>query len=276
MTLRNKVIFLFIFLLFIILFSIYIYFNNRKKSKVLLVTIAIGDGYLDQYKRLFHESQKNYASKNGYEFKVVTEFLDKNINENSTISFNKILVCSQEWSNDYDFIIFIDADILININSPPIHNYINYGNCIGIIDEYSQPSKERRLKLQEKMGWEKCATDYYKLCGFDIETDMVFNSGVLVMQPKIHKHFLKKIYDKYIKQSISHSRCFHFEQSCIGYEIQKEKLYKVLDNRFNAVWGLTKSINIENITLNDYFNKNYFIHFAGHIDYDKINEIKME
>jgi len=242
--------------------------------KVILVTIAIGEKYLAEYNNLFYQSHYNYAKKHCYDFKVITDFLDKNIKHSSTISFNKILVCNQEWSNDYDFIIFIDADILININSPSIHNYIDYHDCIGIIDEYSQPSKERRLKIQQNMGWETSAVDYYKLCGFDIQTDMVFNSGVLVMQPKIHKNFLQYIYNKYILQSISHYRGFHFEQSCIGYEIQKNKLYKVIDNKFNAVWGLTKMDNIENISLNSFFNQNYFIHFAGDVDFDKINEIQ--
>ena len=95
--------------------------------KVLLVTIAIGNQYLRQYELLFKTSQENYAKKCGYDFKVITDFLDKDKDNkyNSTISFNKILVCSQEWSNNYDFIIFVDADILININSPPIHNYID-------------------------------------------------------------------------------------------------------------------------------------------------------
>ena len=243
--------------------------------KVLLVTIAIGEKYLDEYKSLFYKSQRNYAMKNGYDFKVITEFLDKDIKENASISFNKILVCNQEWSNDYDFIIFIDADILININAPPIHNYVEYGDCIGIIDEYSQPTKERRLKIQRQMGWETSASDYYKLCGLNIETDMVFNSGVLVLQPRKHKHFLQYIYNKYLKESLTHYRGFHFEQSCIGYEIQKEKLYKVLDNKFNAVWNLTKMDNIENISLNKYFNENYFIHFAGHSDFDKIPQIQL-
>jgi hypothetical protein len=124
------------------------------------------------------------------------------------------------------------------------------------------------------MGWETNAVDYYKLCGFNIQTDMVFNSGVLVMQPKKHNEFLLNIYNKYILQSVSHYRGFHFEQSCIGYELQKNNLYKVIDNRFNAVWSLTKLDNIENITLNKYFNDNYFIHFAGHTDYDKIKTIE--
>ena len=242
--------------------------------KVLLVTIAIGEKYLAEYNNLFYESQYNYAKKHGYDFKVITDFLDKNIECSSTISFNKILVCNQEWSNDYDFIIFIDADILININSPSIHNYIDYDECIGIIDEYSQPSKERRLKIQQKMNWETSAADYYKLCGLDIQTSMVFNSGVLVMQPKIHKDFLQNIYNKYVLQSKSHYRGFHFEQSCIGYEIQKNNIYKVIDNKFNALWNLTKMDNIENISLNSYFNENYFIHLAGHVDFDKIKQIQ--
>ena len=42
--------------------------------KVLLVTIAIGQNYLDEYKNLFYESQINYARKNGYDFKVITDF----------------------------------------------------------------------------------------------------------------------------------------------------------------------------------------------------------
>ena len=37
--------------------------------------------------------------------------------------------------------------------------------------------------------------------------------------------------------------------------------------------SLTKLDNIENISLNNYFNDNYFIHFAGHTDYDKIKTI---
>ena len=238
--------------------------------KVLLVTIAIGEKYLQEYETLFKKSQEEYAKKYGYDFKVVTEFLDKNIQNKSTISFNKTLVACQEWSTDYDFIIFIDADIFININSPPIHNYIEYGNCIGVIDEYSQPSKEKRLNIQRINGWETCATDYYKLSGFDIQTDMVLNSGVLVLQPKLHGTFLQKIYNDYVIQSISSPRGFHFEQSCVGYELQKAKKYKILDNKFNAIWNLTKSDD-PNINLEDYFTQNYFIHFAGHVDYHKVN-----
>ena len=33
---------------------------------------------------------------------------------------------------------------------------------------------------------------------------------------------------------------------------------------------------VKNITLNKYFNDNYFIHFAGHTDYDKVKNIEQK
>jgi hypothetical protein len=236
---------------------------------VLLVTLAIGHKYLEEYNRLFRKSQEDYAKKNNYDFKVITDYLNPMITHPHTISFNKILVCSQDWSTKYDYIIFVDADIFININSPPIHNYMDYKESIGIIDEYTQPTPLRRYKLQQEAKWETSGTEYYKLAGFDIITERVLNSGVLVMQPKHHKEFLENIYNTYVLKSINHKRGFHFEQSSIGYEILKKKLHYILPNKFNAIWSLHKltdaSLNIE-----DFFKNNYFIHFAGHYGYEHV------
>ena len=59
-----------------------------------------------------------YAKKHDYDFRVITDFLDKSMSHVDAITFNKTLVCSQEWSHEYDYIILIDADILINMMSP--------------------------------------------------------------------------------------------------------------------------------------------------------------
>lgn len=241
--------------------------------KTLLVTIAIGKQYLQMYNELFRKSQEIYAKRHSYDFLVITDYLDKKNEKNMLVHFNKILVCSQTWSDDYDFIVFIDADILIHPNAPPIHNCVDYGDNIGIADEYSQPTCDRRIQLQKKMGWEYCATDYYKKCHFDINTNMVFNSGVLVLQPKKHKTFLEYVYNKYAIQSLSNSRGPHFEQTSIGYELQKAGNYIILPNAFNAIWGLVKLDNKDNITLENFYSKNHFIHFAGYVDYDKVRDL---
>jgi hypothetical protein len=247
--------------------------SQKWRPRVLLTTIAIGEKYLKEYMALFHESQRKYALKCGYDFKIVTEVLDRERPDPSLIALSKLLICSQEWAQTYDFVIFIDADILINNDSPPLHDYIDYEGKIGIADEYSQPTKERRLLIQSRCGWERSATEYYKLCDFHIQTDMVFNTGVYVMQPKLHGAILQQIYNKYASKQIGHPRGFHYEQSCVGYELQKANIFKVIDNRFNAVWGLTKIDNITNLTVQDFFRCNYFTHLAGRIDYDLIPKI---
>jgi hypothetical protein len=245
--------------------------------KILLITLAIGDKYLQMYNLLFRKSQENYAKKYGYDFMVLDKFISSETNFSNQhphlISFQKILVCSQSFSSKYDIIIFIDADILINTNTPPLHNLKDWGNNIGIVDEYSQPTPELRIQLQKNNNWETTATDYYKLAGLDINTNKLLNTGVLVMQPKKHSQFLVNIYNKYAKQAINHFRGFNYEQSCIGYELQINNNYILIDNKWNALWALYKNIGNKYKTLQEIYNNNYFIHFAGKCDIHLVNQI---
>ena len=248
------------------------------KKKILLVTLAIGQKYLDQYNYSFRESQENYAKRYGYDFRVVTDFLDKDPANHmaSTITLNKILVCSQEWSKEYDMIIFVDADILISVSSPPIHKYMDYGDCIGIADDHWQPSRERSLEMSRERPDIKLATpaDCFKSCDLgNIETDYAFNTGVLVMQPKKHAEFLEKVYKKYIQNQKTHKKGYLYENYAIGYELLKNNLYKVLPNKFNAVWALTLWDNIHGVKLEDYYRENWFIHFAGKAELNKVHSL---
>jgi len=246
--------------------------------KVLLVTIAIGEEYLKMYEDLFKESQENYAKRYNYDFRVITDFLDKDYTNHmkSTITLNKILVCSQEWSKDYDMIIFIDADILINVCAPPIHNHMDYGDFIGIADDFWQPSIERATEMTKTRPDIKPSnpTAYYKSCDFiDIETNFEFNTGVLVMQPKKHAKFLEDVYKKYVEKQKTHPKKYLYENACIGYELQKNNLYKILPNKFNAVWATILWDNIHNIQLENYFKENWFIHFAGQASLELVHTL---
>jgi len=240
----------------------------------LLVTMAIGEAYYSQYKNLFYPSQLNYAKKHNYDFKVITKRLPNTSIHSDTISFDKILLFNQAYSSDYDKIIFIDADIFINPDSPPIHDLVDH-NSIGVIDEWSQPTSEKRISIQSTMNWEKSCTEYYALAGFDLNTTIGINTGVIVANPKLYGSFFQDIHQIYNIHSINHPRHFHFEQSAIGYCIQKSNKAQYLDNRFNAIYAIHKIYN-KNLTICEFTKDNYFIHLAGKYEFDKVNQLNKE
>ena len=227
---------------------------------VCLVTMAIGEKYLDEYDRIFRPSQEFYAKKHGYDFRVMTDYLG-HVHQLTTVSLNKILVCSQEWSLNYDFIVFVDADILINPEAPPIHSSTDFGDKIGIVDEFSQPSFQKRVEFNRRMNWEPNASLYYRKAGLVIKTDMELNTGVLVMQPKKHGVFLKGIYDKYVQKSINHRLLFNYEQSVIGYELQINNIFVVIPNTWNSIVVLYQYE--PEFTLESFSKTVNFLHFAG-------------
>lgn len=241
------------------------------EPSVLLVAISIGEKYLQTYNQLFRKSHENYAKKHGYDFEVLSDYIDNRGKEDRmSLYYQKMLVCSKVWTKSYDYIVYVDSDILININSPAIHLAYDFKDKIGIVDEYSQPTKDIRIKIQKQLGWETSAKDYYKLCGFDLDTEMVLNSGVLVMQPKWHKSFLENIYNTHLPKSKTHNRGPHYEQTSLGYELQKRGNYLVMSNRWNTIWTFYK---LCDVSLPYIFDENHFIHFAGNIDFDLIPEL---
>lgn len=241
-----------------------------KAPRVLLVAIAIGEEYKKKYEAIFYPSQKAYADRHGYDIKVVDGFLDLTTQERSFISLQKILVCSQSWSHQYEFIVFVDSDILISPNAPAIHKAIDFGKNIGIVDEYLQPTHEERLLIQKKMGWEKNAEEYYRLSGFQITTQRVLNTGVLVLQPKFHQALLEDIYKATKSTGLNHPRGFHYEQSSIGYNLLTNARYALLPSQWNAIWAVRKYSPNLNQNLKQFIAENYFVHFAGDIDIDVI------
>ena len=234
-------------------------------TRVLLVSIAIGEAYLQEYNSLFRPSHELYAKRHGYDFKVITDWLKGPLVRDTT-SFQKILTPGR--FSDYDYVIFVDADILINPVAPPIHLEI-VAEGIGCVDQWQQPDG-RRLEIARRRGWETSATDYYKLAGFSLDTDKVINTGVMVFQPALHASICNEIYANYVNSCIGHRRGFHYEQSSIGYTLQSERMIKWLDVRWNAIWPLANAIGRD---LAAFCRENWFIHFAGGCDWAKVPKI---
>lgn len=245
--------------------------------KCCLVTICIGEQYLNQYNYLFRSSQEKYAKNCGYDFKIITDFISQNKHRN-LINMNKWLLCELEWSNNYDFIIFIDADIIINENAPKIHEQYNFGEKIGVVNQ-SQPTLKSRIEVQIHKGSEITATDYYKKhANLLFNGDHIINSGVIIIQPKIHKKYLLDLVNKFEPYVIKQPNNLHKDQCFFGCQLQLDNMHYFMDMKWNALWANNKyyfnNIKKQTLTLQEFYNQNYFIHLAGYCDYHLIPTIK--
>jgi hypothetical protein len=217
---------------------------------VCIAIICIGEKYIQEFKTLFYPSVSRYASKYGYDVKIFESFLDTNHATRDAISFQKCLTLSHPSMERYDQVLVLDADILIEDHAPAIPNT---GDKIGIVNEASF-SQYDKLK---SVGFASYPTDYYKLCGFSISTDKILNTGMMICNPKKHGPVLKGIYDKYISGCEGHPRGFHYEQSCIGYELQTQHMFTCVSTYWNCIF-------VQYDILNTVCPKdNYFIHFAA-------------
>jgi hypothetical protein len=204
--------------------------------KVCFGVISIGQLYTKEFNELFKPSLVAYTTKYGYDLKVFTETLDPEQTHPETISFQKCLVPGA--LSEYDWVVVLDADIYIEKDAIPISCLFEaLGHRIGMVDETCQYTDK--------------GTEYYKKSGFDLETNIVVNSGMMICSPSRHSVLLKGIYDKYISQCVGHPRKFHFEQSCIGYELQKQDMVCLVSRSWNYIYIYKLQ------------EPKYFVHFAG-------------
>lgn len=219
--------------------------------KVCFGIISIGKSYTEEFERLFKPSVFAYCQKNGYDLKVFTTFLDPKQKHPDTISFQKCLVPSVLM--DYDLVVVLDADIYIEHYAPPIHT-LDLNNKIGIVDEVAQ-STPAGYEQMKTIGFADQAEYYYKLGGFELKTNSILNTGVIVCNPKVHADYLKTVYEKYVDRSIGHPRKFHYEQASIGYEMQNDQTYTIIPNVWNFIY-LHHQLTKEPI-------RAFFLHLAG-------------
>jgi hypothetical protein len=239
--------------------------------RVCLATLAIGDSYLQEYNDLFRPSHEYYAAKHGYDFRVITSPLDPTLTDPKSVTIHKYLVCSQEWSSLYDYIVILDADILINKQSPPIPFEV-LGDNVGMVDEACQPSVEKRLEILRKRGWPVYPKEYFALCGFTLDSPALYNSGVVVYQPRKHRAILETIYATYAKGSIGHPRGQHYEQTVTNYCFQSSNMVCALPVTFNAPY-LLYLYDDPSLDIDTFYKSNGFVHFVAREYYHHVKRL---
>lgn len=232
--------------------------NTSNGQSVLLVAMALGKSYLHEYSQVLQSVHQRYAQRHGYDFKVVTRNIG---NDTNIVSFAKALLVTLPCAQNYDFLVYVDCDVWIRSDAPPIHRAMDFGDKVGIVDEYAQPTPSMRIKYQHVRNYEdKSAEEYYRLAGFKLNTSFVLNTGVMVLQPRKHKTLFEQIYTKHIVKG--HSRDKHFEQSAIGYELQVNDKFALLDSDWNAIWALYEYFD-HRITPASFIREHSFSHFTS-------------
>ena len=227
--------------------------------KVCIGIICIGEKYLKDFEETFKPSVVKYASKYGYDLKIFSDFLDQDHKHPESISFQKCLV--PQSLSEYDTVLVMDADIWITDSAPPLPSC----EKIGIVNEVAQQTKEQ----YDSFVWAGQPSEYYALAGLVLDTDKILNTGFMVCSPSRHAAILSDIYSKYIDESIGHPRKFHYEQACIGYELQIHNQFQLIPNTWN-------SIHVNYISLNIPIPHTiYGLHFAGYDNQHRKIELSM-
>lgn len=247
-------------------------------KKAAIVTFAIGD-MKAAYEKMFIPSIKAYAAKWNFDFYCIDSLLEKSTVTSKTdfgklICMQKLLIAKQSWAQDYAYIIYIDADILINYEKAPnILEGIPYGKIAAIDERNIWGNTDNAKAFFSSCSPFPTADDYYKFLKFPKSFTKQFNAGLFVFQPAVHASFFQEVYDKYLPKILA-GEDIDGDQGPLNFEGNTRDLFHCLDDRFNRVWILTYTLfysflnpihhkDILKHALKKIFDASYCIHFSG-------------
>lgn len=154
-------------------------------------------------------SHKWYAEKHGYDHKIVDMYLfgfppkltfilsqclfGNQHRRKEWVDLHKWLVYFEPWASNYDYIVVVDRNVLINPSSPSIHNCVNMGNGIGCVDIHRQQE-------QCDMYGGRHPQSLYSFYGIRCTTNKIVGTSVIVGQPKKHTQFVSHMLQTYMCQ----------------------------------------------------------------------------
>ena len=206
-------------------------------------------------------------------------------------AWQKLLILDLPWAKRYERIIWLDADIVINVSAPNILNSAGPVEKVGICEDAGRLSPaEAQVYLECKnnltlspnnvnLSWRAAMRAIYTLN----ETpphDTMFNTGVMVLSPAHHNDTLR---DVYACPELSHL----YEQPQLSHRLVENDLAHGLSPRFN--WGLVELVEtifnsgmaggetpqfmaqVMHVLVRSQLKSAYFLHFYGaHVAFDPL------
>jgi hypothetical protein len=267
------------------------------KNRKAIVTISIGETYHANWKQFCEPNWKTYADKYSFDLICLEQPLDSSkMARDRSVAWQKCLILGQDFASDYDQIVWIDSDIMINSrHAPDITIGVPLEKVGGVREDsyYDGVFLQRAFKLWPGSVLNYTPQEYYTKYGLPGGCDEVLNTGVMVLSPTFHRTILEHVYSSYEEKG---GREWHMEMRPLSYELVKAGAAHWIDWRFNVVWpaeeivrypfllspaeaprGLTarikrklqkigKSSHSENLRaacLNATFQISFFFHFGG-------------
>jgi hypothetical protein len=268
-----------------------------------IVTILIGEGFINSYKKYCEKNWKLYADKHGYDIVIFTEPLDTSERaKKRSPSWQRCLIFQNPVLKKYERVVWIDSDILINHFAAPCIFSAVPEEKIGGIDGYCFYTKEvytdiykRYTQVWERSGSPAIVNDsaakYYANWGLPGDVNAVIECGVLVLNASCHKDLLETVYYTYEDKGGPE---WNYEMRPLSYEIIKADMHHFIDTRFNYLYSnflmlnypylfsrswknkvhkklfsifgnsLKKQLSsIDTLAANTAYMNSFFLHFAG-------------
>jgi hypothetical protein len=210
-----------------------------------IVTLCIGQGYLDGFNSYCRNNWQAYGQKIGCEVLVIGEPLDTSDRAKSrSPAWQKCLVPQRPELAGYDQIAWVDADILFNVaEAPSVFDGVPLDK-IGGVEATSFTNRAIYLKQwarqQAQMAaagikFTPCYTnqDWYRQLGLtDSPPEDVLQTGVMVFSPRHHAALFRHVYDRYEDPG---PLSWNLEMRPLSYEIIRRGLAHWIDHRFNTI-----------------------------------------
>jgi hypothetical protein len=231
--------------------------------KVALVTLIIGEKYVNNFNLFIRSGWELYCKKIGFDLVVIEHNLDESDRGKSrSAAWQKLLILSQEWSAQYDRIIWADSDIIINTETA---EDITKGvpiELVGACDEFSTPSKEFHDIALARL---RTIWNTYKIAILEDDTpgtyytsrnisgghlNAVVQTGVMVLSPKYHREVFERTYYNY---GDVNGNIWNYEMPALSYELLTANLVHWISPRYNflviyAMEAFYRGVAIQNNT----------------------------
>jgi hypothetical protein len=213
------------------------------KNNKAIVTLVLGEQYLQCWKQDCEANWRDYANKHGYDIICAEEPFDTSERAKSrSPSWQKCLILGQEFSRQYDRVVWVDSDILINTQRAPSIVDEVPEDRVGAVEMFcysKRAGSSGREALRRMFEFWQLAVinedpqDYYTKYGLSAGFDSVVQAGVLVLSPARHRTLLEKVYYEYEDKGGAQ---WHHEMRPLSYELLKAGVVHWIDPRFNSLW----------------------------------------